>query len=62
MKRISRMLLLLMLVTTPVVFFVIDNQHAMSDNSGKNVSPESENKYKIIYTGFSAVTEKARTD
>lgn len=57
MKRISRMLLLLILVTIPVFLFIIDNQHLMSNSSRKNVVPETEKKYKIIYSAFSAVTE-----
>lgn len=57
MKRISRMLLLLILVSTPVFLFVIDNQHVMNDSSRKNADPEPEKKYKIIYSAFSAVTE-----
>jgi hypothetical protein len=57
MKRISRMLLLLILVTIPVFLFIIDNQHLMNNSSRKNVVPETEKKYKIIYSAFSAVTE-----
>lgn len=52
MKRISQILLLLVLVAIPVVLFVIDNQYFVSDISRKISPVDAEGKYKVTYSSF----------
>lgn len=55
MNRISKMLLLLVLVVLPVILFVLDNRQVLAENS-KDVMPvkQPEKSAGAVYSVFSS--------